>query len=973
MHQLLGPMRVVAAVCFEPSARTLVSVSEYGHLIVWDMDSGRIKQTVQGEQRNDVAFAPEGRLLATGSEDNLARLWTVGHEIVLVGELQAHTSPVTCVAFNASDTLLATGSADRSIKLWEVETGKRIGKPTGSLEDHADIVRSVVFHPDGSTLATAGDDHTIKLWNPHTNRILRTLEGHTHAVVAVSFLAGGELLASASSDGSVWLWDSATGEPIATMEGRNPSGFWQPGVAFHPYLPRLACVATHRVIDVLDLDPDVLLRQAGPHSVTYISAKIVLIGESGVGKTGLGWRLAHGEFIEHASTHGQQFWLLDRLGTIRRDGAQCEAVLWDLAGQPDYRLIHALFLDDADLALLLFDPTRDDDPLRGVDFWLRQLGIGLQAQDHGPPLQAILVAARADRGAARLTDEEITDFCSRRGICAFVTTSALDATGLEPLLAHMREAISWDDRPTTVTTDTFKQIKDYVLGLKEDAASDRVILTTEELRGRLEHDQIAAGFDDDEMRSAVGHLSNHGYVIRLRTSKGETRILLAPELLNNVASSIVLEARRNPKGLGSLEEHLVLSNDYRFPELETLSLEDREVLLDAAVAMFLSHSICFRETDPLNSKVYIVFPELINLRKPSTSDDQPVEDGVAYTAIGAVQNLYASLVVLLGYTSTFARAAQWRHHARYVVGSNRVCGFRLEDEREGELDFVLYFGTTVDKAIRTLFQSLFENLLARRDLAIRRFEPVECPRGHPVNRVVVREQIAAGNAHGFCPHCGARVPLPSGDAPIVLTQQQSADLSERRHEVTQRSRLEQALFRLTAYVTQNGKLAPTCFVSYAWGESAHERWVEALANDLLKAGIVVILDRWENVRVGASVPRFVERAAASDRIIVVGTALYRTKYDNGEAMGGFVTAAEGDLIGTRMLATERDKEAVLPVLLEGSKVISFPPLLHARVYADFRDAEQYSPRLLNLVLSLYQIPAQEPIVAELQRLLAVRP
>ena len=42
--------------------------------------------------------------------------------------------------------------------------------------------------------------------------------------------------------------------------------------------------------------------------------------------------------------------MLNQLSGQRADGAQCEAVLWDLAGQDDYRLIHALFLDEADLA-----------------------------------------------------------------------------------------------------------------------------------------------------------------------------------------------------------------------------------------------------------------------------------------------------------------------------------------------------------------------------------------------------------------------------------------------------------------------------------------------------------------------------------------------------------------------------------------------------------------------------------------------
>ena len=102
----------------------------------------------------------------------------------------------------------------------------------------------------------------------------------------------------------------------------------------------------------------------------------MLVGESGVGKTGLGWRLAHGEFKEQPRPTASSSGCSTSYCTARRDGAQCEAVLWDLAGQPDYRLIHALFLDDADLALVLFDPTDNDDPLHGVEFWLKQLKVG---------------------------------------------------------------------------------------------------------------------------------------------------------------------------------------------------------------------------------------------------------------------------------------------------------------------------------------------------------------------------------------------------------------------------------------------------------------------------------------------------------------------------------------------------------------------------------------------------------------------
>jgi small GTP-binding protein len=169
-------------------------------------------------------------------------------------------------------------------------------------------------------------------------------------------------------------------------------------------------------------------------SVAYTTTKIVLVGESGAGKTGLGWRLAYGEFVEHTSTHGQQFWRLDELGGTTVDGIEREAILWDLAGQPDYRLIHALSLDDAGLALVLFDPTLGDDPLRGVEYWLRQLG-------RDCPI--ILVAARSDRGAPQLTTEEIKGFCAQRGIAGYVATSALRGDGLDELVERMRATIRW--------------------------------------------------------------------------------------------------------------------------------------------------------------------------------------------------------------------------------------------------------------------------------------------------------------------------------------------------------------------------------------------------------------------------------------------------------------------------------------------------------------------------------------------------
>ncbi|HEY0320126.1 MAG TPA: TIR domain-containing protein, partial [Pyrinomonadaceae bacterium] len=879
---------------------------------------------------------------------------------------------------------LASGGGDNTVRLWEASSGKLLR----TLEGHTGNVLSIAFDPEGEMLASGSRDNTVRLWEASSGKLLRTLEGHIDAIDSVAFSKDGKLLASKSEDETLRLWNCETWETVAVIPEPTRST-WSPCLAFHPTLPLLAAAGLETTVNreregfnpihLWELDFDLLLgkaRKAKPsvEAVHHTTAKIVLVGDSGVGKTGLGWRLAHGEFKEHSSTHGQQFWVVDELGTRRDDGTECEAILWDLAGQPDYRLTHALFLDDADLALVLFDPTDNRDPLHGVEFWLRQLKTGqasVQEAKEGEKQKVcptILIGGRADRGEARLTQEELDEFCRQRGISGgYLATSAKEDIGLDELMRRMKEQIPWEQKSATVTTVTFKRIKDYVLGMKGNRRLRKAIVSPQDLRERLEKTSKRWKFTDAEMMTAVGHLANNGYVRVLRTSKGEEHILLVPELLNNLAASLVLEARRNERGLGSLEEKLLLAGEYKFRELEKLSEEEQSILLDSAALLFLKHNVCFRETDPLGGKSYLVFPELINLKKPLLETEQPTEDGVSYTLSGAVENVYASLVVLLGYTQTFTRTDQWRSHARYEVGDHLICGFRQDGEREAELDLVLYFGTDVGKPVRTLFQGLFESFLARRNLSVFRYEPVVCSKGHALNRAVVRERLRNGSEFAFCPECGDRQVLPKADEPIQLTQNERRKVQEQQWFAARRSRFEQVLFQVASYVEDQKLKRPECFISYAWGEKEQERWVErSLATDLQKAGINVLLDRWENSRIGASVMRFIERIEECDKVIVVGTPAYRKKYGNKETEKGFVVATEGDLIAPRMLGTEDERESVLPLLLSGEEKQSLPPWLQGRVYADFRNDRDYFSMAFDLILTIYNIAPSSPAVADLR-------
>lgn len=113
--------------------------------------------------------------------------------------------------------------------------------------------------------------------------------------------------------------------------------------------------------------------------------------------------------------------------------------------------------------------------------------------------------------------------------------------------------------------------------------------------------------------------------------------------------------------------------------------------------------------------------------------------------------------------------------------------------------------------------------------------------------------------------------------------------------------------------------------------------------------------------------RSVERIAGCDRVLVVGTPLYRRKYENKDSSTGSIVAAEVDVIANRLLSTEAVKETVLPLLLAGQHPeASLPPLLHGRVYADFRQERAYFTTAFDLILDLYQIAHQHPAVADLR-------
>ncbi len=795
-RKLTGHEDWVRGVAVSPDGTWAASGSRDKTVKIWDLETGACRATLQGHTRevNSVAITPDGKLILSASDDNSVRVWDADSRRKLA-KLDGHTDLVWAVVALQDNSGALSGSGDGTLRLWDLGSGKCLatieyGADTrddgcgcavnregtkvlsghhdgrlrlwslqtreclATLKGHSGIVKSVQITPDGRFGISGSNDQTVKVWDLEAGTCVETLEGHQSRVNSVAVSPDGNLIASTGFiDMTVRLWDWKSGTCLHII--KNEESIPPMSVAFSPEGSRLVVgTAAAEGIFVYRLTG---VRAASPAEEPrrYVNAKVVLVGEGTVGKTSLAHRLIEDRYVVSDRTHGMNVWPLD-LPLAPDATLQREALLWDLAGQEDYRLIHRLFLEETALALLLINPQKDD-PFAEAGDWLKSLETA--APERRVP--RLLVFSQIDVGGMKIGNAKIERFREQHGFAGWLATSAktgeqcsdMENSGRPSTLKQMiADHISWSTLPWTATPRLLAELKSAVMTIRD--TTDIRLLRFSELVQRLEQALPGERFGESEVRTAVTLLANHGLAWPLKFGD---LVLLRPDLLNGYAGAVIRAARAHKDEIGCVSEADVYGPDFDFTGVDRLSRPDEELLLRALVQTFLDHSLCIAEDTPQGR--HLVFPSQYRREK-----DIPWEPGVfvSYTFSGEWQTVWTTLVVRLWYSQEFERKELWRNAAEFQSSKKHLLGLKIDNRQgEGQATISLFFDVKTPDELKVIFIEYVHRHLAKYGSDVTRDRRYVCPECEQpvIDLDKVRRRLAAGKGFITCQECDEQVPL----------------------------------------------------------------------------------------------------------------------------------------------------------------------------------------------------------------------
>lgn len=686
----------VGNVAFLAGGSKLLSVAEDGFLHRWNGGTGtHIAQCkMPFDYLYGVAASVDGRRIVGAAMNEGLALWSGrdGAEPVVFQEDVANFSPVS---LPADGRFAFTGTNDGKVAKWDLSEGRRVA----AFEGHRDEVRAVAVTPDGRFCVSGGEDQAVRLWAAETGECLAVLRGHTGPVL---------------------------------------------GIAITPDARRIASVGLDQTLRVWDLPDAILTRVATSRKRGYVNAKVVLLGDSGVGKSGLALRLWHDRWEKTESSHGMEIQRLVLPGVGDDAEVMREVWLWDLAGQPDYRLTHQLFMEQTALAVLVFDPQKPD-LFETVGYW--QHALGKVAQKHAVP--GILTAARCDRPGLRLTLDEVSEWAAARSLHGPILTAAKDSKhpGAAELRALIEKLLPWDKLEFRSTMENFPALKDAILAVRDAKGPGGVVVKPEELETRVRKAAPQLALTSEDLRAVTGLLAGEGVLHAL--PYGDL-VVLNPCWVNSYASSLVKLAGESDNKLGHVPLAIIQAGKLPADGTPRLSQEDEAQLLPALVALFLERALAWKqETD---KGPMLVFPNYVRLPR-STPPPRPGRT-VVYRFTGPLEEIYCTLVVRLHYSGLFSGTKLYRQAVDFATATYKLAALTMRESGErGELD--VYFGNKLDADVQAAFQQFVHEHLVAKAKDVERLRNYFCPKckEEVTDRRAIDAALAKQRTKLVCNYC----------------------------------------------------------------------------------------------------------------------------------------------------------------------------------------------------------------------------
>lgn len=286
----VGHPHWVTSVVVTPDGRNILSGSMIGFVKLWDMNSGAVVRSFQGQQAwsSSIAISPEGKYVVGGSIDGTIALWdrVTG---TLVRSYDGHVGSVNSVKVTPDSKHIVSAGSDQTIKIWKLETGELLRSlPAPSVFTVAvtsdgkyvvsgggdikiwDLARGVLIRsfdggsgvaltPDGRHVVSGKADNTIELRDLTTGALVRSFAGHQESIYQVEVTPDGRYIVTTSRDKAIKLWSLSTGALIRSLED-TPSLSWGISIAVTPDSRTLIIGRVDSTIELLDLATGKLAR-----------------------------------------------------------------------------------------------------------------------------------------------------------------------------------------------------------------------------------------------------------------------------------------------------------------------------------------------------------------------------------------------------------------------------------------------------------------------------------------------------------------------------------------------------------------------------------------------------------------------------------------------------------------------------------------------------------------------------------------